>query len=60
MKEALSCDYVQISVVGKDVPHVHVHLIPRYFHDELHEWERKQYTSNEEMSAWAKKITSSV
>ena len=24
------CDYVQVSVLGKDVPHFHIHLIPRF------------------------------
>lgn len=31
IKQALDCDYVQLGVVGKDVPHVHIHLIPQYF-----------------------------
>jgi histidine triad (HIT) family protein len=26
----LSCKYVEVKVVGKDVPHFHIHLIPRY------------------------------
>lgn len=29
MKQALLCDFVEVSVVGKDVPHFHIHLIPR-------------------------------
>ena len=29
MKEKFSCDYVEIKVIGKDVPHFHIHLIPR-------------------------------
>ncbi len=29
MKSGIGCDYVQVSVVGKDVPHFHIHLIPR-------------------------------
>lgn len=32
MKNDLSCDYVQISIVGKDVPHFHIHLIPKKMH----------------------------
>lgn len=38
IKESLPCDYVQVSVVGKDVPHFHVHLIPRTFDDGLVGW----------------------
>jgi histidine triad (HIT) family protein len=32
-KNGINCDYVQVSIVGKDVPHFHIHLIPRYFKD---------------------------
>jgi histidine triad (HIT) family protein len=33
LKEKTAADYVQLSIVGKDVPHVHMHLIPRKFGD---------------------------
>ena len=33
LKEETGADYVQLSIVGKDVPHVHMHLIPRKFGD---------------------------
>ncbi|HCR52437.1 TPA: HIT family protein [Candidatus Kaiserbacteria bacterium] len=33
LKEKTGADYVQLSIVGKDVPHVHAHLIPRTFGD---------------------------
>ncbi|MDO8517932.1 MAG: HIT domain-containing protein [bacterium] len=29
LKEKTVSDFVQLSLVGKDVPHVHVHLVPR-------------------------------
>lgn len=29
MIKVLECDFVQVGVVGKDVPHFHIHLIPR-------------------------------
>lgn len=38
IKTSLPSDYVQVSVVGKDVPHFHVHLIPRNFDDGLVGW----------------------
>lgn len=25
------CDYVQVNILGKDVPHFHIHLIPKFF-----------------------------
>lgn len=31
MKQGLGCDFVKVSVVGTDVPHFHVHLIPLMF-----------------------------
>lgn len=33
LKEEWRADYVQLSVVGLDIPHVHVHLFPRSFKD---------------------------
>lgn len=59
IKQGLSCDYVQISVVGKDVPHVHVHLIPRYFNDELHGWRTGSYQEGQ-MKEYAEKIKSAL
>lgn len=35
LKKGLKCDYVQLTVVGEEVPHFHVHLIPRYKNDNL-------------------------
>ena len=33
LKQKNGADYVHLSIVGKDVPHVHVHLIPRTMKD---------------------------
>ena len=35
LKEKTGADYIHLSIVGKDVPHVHVHLIPNKFSDKL-------------------------
>lgn len=35
LKETYRADYVRLSIVGKDVPHVHVHLIPQTFSDKV-------------------------
>lgn len=43
----LPCDYVQISVVGKDVPHFHIHLIPRHYDDGLVSWPTYNYQEGE-------------
>jgi histidine triad (HIT) family protein len=47
IKENLQCDYVQVSVVGKDVPHFHVHLIPRNLGDDIHHKEILKYKDGE-------------
>ena len=56
IKDAMKADYVSVSVVGLDVPHFHVHLIPRHFNDGLASfWPTKKYSGGE-MKDVAKKI----
>ncbi len=59
IKKGLSCDYVQLSVVGTDVPHFHIHLIPRYLDDNLSKFPTKNY-SKEEVPDIIKKITEAL
>jgi histidine triad (HIT) family protein len=47
IKNGLKCDYVQVSVGGTDVPHFHIHLIPRYFDDGLPKFSTKKYKDGE-------------
>ncbi len=35
LKEKTGADYVHLSIVGKDVPHAHIHLMPRKMGDKL-------------------------
>ncbi len=35
MKSGLGCDYVQVIVAGDEVPHFHIHLVPRYHKEKL-------------------------
>jgi len=58
-KISLGCDYVVISVVGKDVPHFHVHLIPRLLNDKFSNWPTKKY-QGEEANKIAEKISSAL
>lgn len=55
IKKSLNCDYVQVSVVGNEVPHFHIHLIPRYHGDVFHNFQTKEYKDKESDEA-AKKI----
>jgi len=59
IKNGLGCDYVQVSVVGKDVPHFHIHLIPRYLNDNLSQFPTKKYKEGQP-SEVAKKITQAL
>lgn len=56
LKKALAADYVQLSVVGNEVPHFHVHLIPRMHGENIH-GPHVSYKEGE-MSAIAEKIIS--
>ena len=59
IKNGLGYDYVQVSVVGKDVPHFHVHLIPRYLNDGFTNWPTKKY-EDEKLKEVAQKIISAL
>ena len=50
--QALSCDAVSIivrdgSTAGQEVPHVHVHLIPRYTGDQAHDFRSGSYGADD-------------
>ncbi len=45
--KALNCDYISLSVSGTDIPHFHIHLIPRSFKDGLAEWPKTEYKNGE-------------
>jgi len=56
IKKATEANYVTLSVMGLDVPHFHIHLIPRYFNDGLATfWPTKKYELNKDAEI-AKKI----
>lgn len=48
LKKALGCDYVQESVVGNEVPHFHIHLIPRFHSVRFPNLPTKTYENGEE------------
>lgn len=47
VKNGLKCDYIQLSIAGTDVPHFHIHLIPRYLDDGLPKFATKKYQDGE-------------
>ena len=60
LKTKLPCDYVQVSVVGNEVPHFHIHIIPRHKDDFFRNFPIKEYYSKEKESELIKKITSAI
>lgn len=58
-KTSLGADYINVSVVGKDVPHFHVHLIPRMLNDNLLPWPTQKYKEGTAKSI-AEKIISAL
>ncbi len=58
MKDSLPCDYVQVNIVGDQIPHFHIHLIPRHFNDNLAKWPTVSYNGDTEMTDYANKIKS--
>lgn len=50
-KKALTCDYVQLEIIGKDVPHVHIHLIPRTLTEDTQHKTPAQYDEQGPLSS---------
>jgi|SRR3989344_4393096 len=60
IKTAMRADFVVVSVVGVDVPHFHIHLLPRYHNDGLANfWPTKEYREGE-MDEVANKIKNQI
>ena len=47
VKAGTQADFVVLDVVGLDVPHFHIHLIPRYHSDGLKGWPEGTYGAGE-------------
>lgn len=57
IKSAMQADFAVVSVVGVDVPHFHVHIVPRKFNDDLANfWPTEKYAAGEAEET-ANKIT---
>ena len=60
MKKAISCKRISIVVIGLDVPHAHIHLIPIDNVSEINFNSPKIPLSNEEMNKIANQISSAI
>lgn len=56
IKEATAADFVVLSIVGTDVPHLHLHLIPRYHKDGLQDFWPTKEAKREEGKKLVEKI----
>ncbi|MEK7104458.1 MAG: HIT family protein [Patescibacteria group bacterium] len=59
LKKALNCDFVQESVVGEEIPHFHIHLIPRHYGDNFRNFPTKEYEEGQAKEI-LKKITQAL
>lgn len=57
LEKTITCERIGMSVIGLEVPHVHVHLIPINFMDDMR-FIKKEKLSNEEFVDLAKSISS--
>jgi len=60
IKKGIGCDFVQLTVVGNEVPHFHIHLIPRYVDDTVAHYSHIEYESPNEMTEYAEKIKTAL
>ena len=56
LKKAIPCTRIGVAVIGLEVPHTHVHLVPMNSMDDLNFTRPKLRPSKEELSAAAEKI----
>ena len=56
LKKAVSCIKVGVAVIGLEVPHVHIHLIPMNQVGDMNFSKEKLKPSNEELTTIAEKI----
>ncbi|CAM1343822.1 HIT family protein [Tenacibaculum amylolyticum] len=59
LEKSIPCERIGMSVIGLEVPHVHVHLIPIHTMDDMR-FVNKQQLSNDEFVALAAKIAENV
>lgn len=56
LRKAIPCQRIGVSVIGLEVPHAHVHLVPINSADDLNFTRPKLKLSNEELAATAAQI----
>jgi histidine triad (HIT) family protein len=59
IEKSIDCKRIGVAVVGLEVPHVHVHLIPLNDMDDMR-FQRKTSLSSEEFQKLAQQITTNL
>ncbi|QXV66413.1 HIT family protein [Mucilaginibacter sp. 21P] len=60
IKKAIPCKKVGVAVIGLEVPHAHIHLIPMNRVDDMNFARPKLSPTQEELAATAEKITEAL
>ncbi|MFO7622228.1 MAG: HIT family protein [Bacteroidales bacterium] len=60
IKEVIPCNRIGVAVIGLEVPHVHVHLVPMDVMEDINFRKPKLRFTPEEFGATAKKISKKV
>ncbi len=58
LQQAVPCRRIGVSVIGLEVPHTHIHLIPLNSMNDINFTREKMKVTQEELKATAEKITS--
>jgi histidine triad (HIT) family protein len=56
LKKAIPCNRIGVTVMGMEVPHAHIHLIPMNSMDDMNFSQPKLKFSDEEFAATAERI----
>lgn len=60
IQNAIPCNRIGVTVMGLEVPHTHIHLIPINSESDMNFFKDKHNLSKEEMEAIAEKISKNV
>lgn len=60
LRKTVPCNRIGMSVIGLEVPHAHIHLVPMNTANDLNFTQEKLKPSQEELSEMAKKIKSNL
>jgi len=60
MEQAIPCKRIGLTVIGLEVPHAHIHLIPINSESDMNFSNKKLTFNNEEMTSIAKQISEQI